>query len=66
MDAAQHEFVDEFFQVDAARLFLVRMHPEMAIRADREIAFSPRANIVQLRGILDGPALRGLENLRII
>ena len=62
----KHEFVDEFFQVDAARLFLVRMHPEMAVRSDRKVAFSPRANVIQLRGVLDGPALRGLEDLRII
>ena len=64
IDAAQHQLVDQFLQIDAARWFFVGMHPEMAVLADREIAFSPGGNIVQFTGVIDGPSLGGFEDLR--
>ena len=41
VDAAQHQLVDQFFQIDAARGFFARVHPEVPVVADGEIALPP-------------------------
>ncbi len=46
VDAAKHEFVDQFFQVDAARDFFARMNPEVPVRAYRKISFPPGINVI--------------------
>ncbi len=61
-DAAQLEFFDQFAQVDAARGFLAGVHPQVTVRADRKIAFTPTGDVVKFAGVGDGPPLGRLQN----
>ena len=63
MDAAQNELIDQLFQIDAARVVFGRMNPEMPVRSDGKVAFSPRVHIVELGCVADGPPFGGFENL---
>jgi hypothetical protein len=39
------------------------MNPEVAVFTDREIAFAPCRDIVQIAGVADCPALGNIEDL---
>ena len=56
-DAAELQVVDQFLEIDAARGVLVGMHPHVAVRFDRKIAFAPTGDIVELARFGDGPAV---------
>ena len=62
-DAAQLEIVDQFFQIDARVRFLVGMDQQVAVLADRKIAFAPTGDVVELRGVGGGPSIGGLPYL---
>ena len=57
VDAAQFEFFDQFPKIDRAGRILSGMHQDMAVVADREVALSPRGDIVQFGCIGRGPSL---------
>ena len=61
-DAAQFEFFHQLEQVDASRRVLGRMHPQVPIRAHREVAFAPTGDIVQFAGVRGGPPLGRLPD----
>src|SRR5208283_426688 len=56
-DAAQLEIVDQLLQVEAAVEVLVGVNPDVAVRANREIALAPAGNIVELPGFSGGPTV---------
>ena len=61
-DAAQLQVVDQLFEIDAARRVLVGAHPHVAVGPDREVAFAPTSDIVELAGLGDRPAVGRLAN----
>ncbi len=61
-DAAQLEFFDQLAQIDAARRLFARMHPQVSVRADGEIALAPTGDIVEFAGVGDGPPLGWFVN----
>ena len=63
LNAAKHELIDQFLQIDAACAILVRMDPEVAVFRHGKIAFAPAHYVIQLGGIGDGPPIGRLKNL---
>ena len=56
-DAAQHQRVDQLLQIDATRGVLCRVHPQVSVLADREIALAPAGDIVEIGRVGDRPAI---------
>ena len=56
-DAAQHQVIGELLEIDGAGRILRRMHQHVAVGGDREVAFAPAIDFVQLGGVVDGEEL---------
>ena len=56
--------IDELLQIDAAVGFFGRMDKQVAVLANREIAFPPACDIVQLGGVGGRPAVGRFAHLR--
>src|SRR4051794_12671018 len=65
IDATEDELVDKLLQVDGAGWFFARVDPEAAVLANREVAFAPCGDIVQLTGIGGGPPIGWLIDLNL-
>jgi hypothetical protein len=63
LDAAKHELIDQFLQIDAAGAILVGMYPEVAVFRYGKITFAPTHYVIQLGGIGDCPPISRLKNL---
>src|SRR5207253_104078 len=63
-DAAQLQIVYQFFEIDAARGLFVGANPHVTVRSDREIAFAPTGDVIQLARLGDGPAVGRLAKRR--
>ena len=48
--AAQLQAIDQALEVDAARRLLGRMHLQVALLVDREVALPPALDVVELSG----------------
>ena len=66
VDAAQHQRVDQFLEVDRARGVLFRVDQDVPVVADRKIALAPTGDVVEIAGDLRGPAFRGLHHQRAL
>ena len=60
IDAAQLQAVDQLLQIDRAGRVLGRMHEDVAVIRDREVALSPAGDFVQFGGVVDGENLTRL------
>ncbi len=62
IDAAQHQRVDQFLEVDRARRVLFRVHQHVAIVADRKVALAPARHVIKVAGDLRRPSFSGLDH----
>src|SRR5262249_7086003 len=56
-DTAKLEIVDQLLKIERAIRIFVGMHPQVSVRADGEVAFSPAGNVVEIGGLGCGPAV---------
>jgi len=64
INAAQHESVDQFFQVDRAPGFLFRMDADVAVVAHGKVPFAPTGDVIEVAGGLGRPSFGGLNDER--
>ena len=64
VDAAQHQRVDQFLEIDGAGRILLRVDAHVPVVPDREIALAPAGDVVEIAGELRRPSLGGLHDQR--
>ena len=62
VDAAQHQRIDQFLEVDGAGGVLFRVDADVAVLAHREVALAPARDVVEVAGQLGAPSLGGLHD----
>ena len=63
-DAAQHQGIDQLFQIDGALRILGGMHAQVAAAVHRKVALAPTGHVVEFAGVLRCPSLRRLHDER--
>ena len=56
-DASELQVIDELLQVNRALGILRRVHADVAVRADGEVAFSPSIDLIQLGRVRNRPGI---------
>src|SRR5260370_38549677 len=65
-DAAQHQRIEQFLQVDAPVWLFGRVNAQMSVIGDRKIPFPPTCHIIELSRVGGCPPLGWLQHLRTV